>query len=74
MIERKIEQALEHIWTAGKGRGMAEREFISEQLRTEFTNKIFEEMSRGGLVNLDERKVKLTHAGGGKSRVDNQTA
>ncbi|MBS1259098.1 MAG: Iron-dependent repressor IdeR [Candidatus Scalindua arabica] len=69
MIEHRIKEVLEHIWTAGKGRGMAEMEFISEQLRTEFTNKIFEEMNRGGLVNLDERKVKLTHAGGEKAEL-----
>lgn len=38
MTGPKIEEALEHIWTAGKGRGMAEREAISEQLSTESTN------------------------------------
>ncbi|MEK6766471.1 MAG: metal-dependent transcriptional regulator [Planctomycetota bacterium] len=69
MIERKMEEALEHIWTAGKERGMAEREAISEQLRTESTNKVFEEMSRGGLVNLDERMVKLTYAGRKKAEL-----
>lgn len=69
MTQCKIEEALEHIWTAGKGRGSAEREAISERLRTESTNMVFEEMSREGLVNLDERMVKLTHAGGKKAEL-----